>query len=326
MATLETTYLGIPVKSPLLVASSTIANVLARIKAAEDAGAGALVFRSLFEEQVRRQAILSADEETEIANKIADARAYFSGNEKTVVRAHLLWMEKVRAAVSLPLIGSINAILPGSWEPFAKAMESTGINALELNFYSVETTRSSVEIEQTLYDIVEEVVQAVKIPVAVKLSPFFTGLVNVVTELEKRGAAGVVLFNRFLQPDIHLDNMTLYNHMELSNAFEMQMPLRWTAILYGRVKPDIAFSTGIHTGQDALKAILTGAQVVQVASTLLKNGVQHIQTMNEKMSDWLDEHHFESVDALRGKLSRQNVTDTGVFDRAQYVEIMMSQH
>lgn len=328
MATLQTTYLGIPVNSPLMVASSTIANVMARIQAAEESGAGALVFRSLFEEQIRKQSILSADEEADVASKIGDAIAYFTANERTAVKAHLLWMEKVRAHVTMPLIASLNAGTAGTWQQFAKDLESTGVNALELNVYSVETdpTRSSADIENTLYEIVENVVQTVKIPVAVKLSPFYTGLANVISELDKRGVAGVVLFNRFLQPDIHLDNLSLYNHMELSNEFEMQLPLRWTALLYGRTQSDIAFSTGVHTGQDALKALIAGAQVVQLASTLLKNGVQHIATMNEKISDWMDENHFKSVDNLRGKLSQANCQDPSAFERAQYVEVMTQQH
>ncbi len=328
MANLSTTYLGIPVQSPVIVASSTISSVLDRVKAAEAAGAGALVFRSVFEEQFRQQKALTPDEEAALAEKIAAARALFNWDEQTAIKEHLLWIERVRASVQMPLIASLNATAHGAWEQLAVDLESTGINAIELNVYAIETdpSRTSADIEQSLYEMVESVVQKVRIPVAVKLSPFYTGLVNVVTELDRRGAAGFVLFNRFLQPDIRLEDMSLYNHIELSSKFEMQLPLRWTAILYGRVKADLVFSTGIQTGQDALKALLAGTQVVQVASTLLRNGVQYIETMNEKIRDWMNENGYNSINELRGILSQKNCTDPGAFERAQYVELLISQH
>ncbi|MBZ0308482.1 MAG: dihydroorotate dehydrogenase-like protein [Anaerolineae bacterium] len=328
MATLNTTYLGIPVQSPMIVASSTISSVLDRIKAAEAAGAGALVFRTVFEEQLRQQRRLTPAEEEKLAGKIATSRAHLNPDDQTAIKEHLLWIEKVRANVQLPLIGSLNAVHLESWEQMAADLESAGVNALELNAYAIEThpQRTAAEIEQVLYELVERVAQRVKIPVAVKLSPFYTGLVNVITELDQRGTAGFVLFNRFLQPDIQLETMTLYNHMELSSKFEMQLPLRWTAILYGRVKGDLIFSTGIQTGQDALKALLAGAQAVQVASTLLRNGVQYLETMNEKIRDWMDENGIQQVDEMRGRLSQQAYDDPGAFERAQYIDLLTHQH
>jgi dihydroorotate dehydrogenase (fumarate) len=328
MATLNTTYLGIPVQSPMIVASSTISSVLDRIKAAEAAGAGALVFRTVFEEQLRQQRRLTPAEEEKLAGKIATSRAHLNPDDQTAIKEHLLWIEKVRANVQLPLIGSLNAVHLESWEQMAADLESAGVNALELNAYAIEThpQRTAAEIEQVLYELVERVAQRVKIPVAVKLSPFYTGLVNVITELDQRGTAGFVLFNRFLQPDIQLETMTLYNHMELSSKFEMQLPLRWTAILYGRVKGDLIFSTGIQTGQDALKALLAGAQAVQIASTLLRNGVQYLETMNEKIRDWMDENGIQQVDEMRGRLSQQAYDDPGAFERAQYIDLLTHQH
>ncbi len=328
MATLNTTYLGIPVQSPMIVASSTISSVLDRIKVAEAAGAGALVFRTVFEEQFRQQRPLTPDEEAQLAGKIATSRAHLNPDDQTAIKEHLLWIEKVRANVQLPLIGSLNAVHLDSWEQMAADLESSGVNALELNAYAIEThpQRTSADIEQTLYELVERVTQRVKIPVAVKLSPFYTGLVNVITELDRRGAAGFVLFNRFLQPDIQLESMTLYNHMELSSKFEMQLPLRWTAILYGRIQGNLIFSTGIQTGQDALKALLAGAQAVQVASTLLRNGTQYLETMNEKIRDWMDENGVQTVDEMRGRLSQQACDDPGAFERAQYIDLLTHQH
>ncbi len=327
MADLTTKYMGLELDSPLIVAASSISSYIDRIEMAEKAGAGALVIRSLFEEQIMFDA-LQLELDLEVGSEsFPEALSYFPEIQHGEADEHLMWIEKTREAVKLPLIGSLNAITPGAWTKFARQLEATGIDALELNVYAVATNpdKTSNEIEKDLYDIVKAVRAEVTIPVAVKLSPFYTSPLNVARELSELGVNALVLFNRFLQPDIDPQTESLKSEMVFSTPQEMKVPLRHIALLYGRIDSDLAITTGVHSGLDAVKAILSGASAVQTASTLLKNGIPYLSTMLREIEGWMDERGYEQLDDFRGKLSQREADDPFAFERAQYVKLLMSQ-
>lgn len=327
MSSLKTTYMGIDLDAPIVVAASSISSLIDRIKLAEQAGAGLLVIRSLFEEQIRMEALRMEDQLAVGADSFPEALSYFPEMEHGGAQEHLMWIEKTRQEVELPLIASLNAVSPGSWIEYAKQLEATGVNGLELNVYAVAANpkQHGADIEKTLYETVEAVKAEVKIPVAVKLSPFYTSVANVVAELDKRGVDAVVLFNRFLQPDIDLKTESLKQEMAYSSNAEMKLPLRWVALLYGRVKAELALNTGVHSGLDAAKAILAGAQIVQVASALLNNGIPYLSTMLRELEGWMEAQGYASLEDFRGKLSQKNVDDPLAFERAQYVKLLLGQ-
>jgi dihydroorotate dehydrogenase (fumarate) len=318
--------MGIPLKNPVVVAASTISQMVDRVKMAEDVGAGALVISSLFEEQIQYEQ-QRFEESLEVgAYNYAEALSYFPDLDFAQAQEHLMWIEKTRQAVRMPLFASLNAFTPGSWVKYAKQLESTGVDGLELNVYAVATdlAKSGVEIEKELYEIVEGVKAEVKIPVAIKLSPFYTSTVNVAAELDKRGVNALVLFNRFLQPTIEVETESLHNEAVFSTPQEMKLPLRWVALLYGRIKADLAITGGVHTGEDAIRAILGGAAVIQLASTLFIHGIPYISTILRDMEAWMAEKGYETLDDFRGKVSQQNCEDPFAYERAQYVKLLLS--
>ncbi len=327
MSSLKTTYMGIELEAPIVVAASSISSLIDRVKLAEQAGAGLLVIRSLFEEQIQMEALRMEDQLSVGADSFPEALSHFPELEHGGAQEHLMWVEKTRADVDLPLIASLNAVSPGAWIDYAKQLEATGVDGLELNVYAVATNpkQAGSDIEKTLYETVQAVKAEVKIPVAVKLSPFYTSVANVVHELDKHGADAVVLFNRFLQPDIDLATESLKQEMVYSSDEELKLPLRWVALLYGRVKADLALNTGVHSGLDAAKALLAGAQIVQVASALLENGIPYLSTMLRELEGWMEAQGYEGLDDFRGKLSQKKVDDPFAFERAQYVKLLMSQ-
>lgn len=327
MANLNTTYMGIQLESPLVVAASSISNYIDRIEMAEKAGAGALVIRSLFEEQIMFDALQLEYSLSVGSESFAEALSYFPDIKHGEADEHLMWIEKTRKSVKMPLIGSLNAVSPGAWLKYAKQLEATGIDALELNVYAVATnpTKTSSEIEKNLYEIVKMVKAEVDIPVAVKLSSFYTSPLNVARELSEQGVEALVLFNRFLQPDIDPQSESLKNEMVFSTSEEMKVPLRHIALLHGRINSDLAITTGVHSGLDAVKAILAGACVVQTASALLKNGIPYLSTMLREIEAWMDEKDYNKLDDFRGKLSQREVEDPFAFERAQYVNLLRSQ-
>jgi dihydroorotate dehydrogenase (fumarate) len=327
MADLTTKYMGLELNSPLIVAASSISSYIDRIEMAEKAGAGALVIRSLFEEQIMFDA-LQLELDLEVGSEsFPEALSYFPEVQHGEADEHLMWIEKTRDAVKLPLIGSLNAVTPGAWTKYARQLEATGIDALELNVYAVATNpdKTSIEIEKDLYDIVKAVKAEVTIPVAVKLSPFYTSPLNVARELSDLGANALVLFNRFLQPDIDPQTESLRSEMVFSTPLEMKVPMRHIALLYGRIDSDLAITTGVHSGLDAVKAILSGANAVQTASALLKNGIPYLSTMLREIEGWMDERGYEQLDDFRGKLSQRETEDPFAFERAQYVKLLRSQ-
>jgi dihydroorotate dehydrogenase (fumarate) len=326
MPDMRTTYLGLPLSSPIIVAASSISSMIDRIRLAERSGAGALVIRSLFEEQILVEA-LHMEEALAPSADFAEATSFFPTMKHAGAREHLLWIEKTRAEVRLPLIASLNAVTPGGWREYARQLADTGIDALEINVYSVaaDSARSGSEVEAELYNILETVKGQVSIPVAVKLSPYYSSMAYVAGQLAQRGAAGLVLFNRFLQPDIDPHTDSLSAAMTYSRPEEMLLPLRWVALLHGRVPIELALNTGVHSGLDVARALLAGAQVVQVASALLQHGIPFLSTMLRELEIWMDERGYQSVGDFRGKLSQAQVDDPLAFERAQYVKLLMAQ-
>lgn len=328
MANLATTYMGIPISSPIIVGACSLSNMVDRIKRAENAGAGALVVRSMFEEQIiAEQKAYEAGQYVIDPQHLKEAQTYFPSLDNDAARAHLMWIKKSKAAVDMPIIASLNAAKPGSWASFSKELVNTGADGIELNVYYVATNpgQTSSEVEESLFEIVGSVTSAVDVPVSVKLSPYYTSISYVVQRLAELGASSVVLFNRFLQPEIDPDELTLRSQVHFSHPDELRLPLRWTAILHGRVDIDISLSTGVHHGKDAAKALLAGANTVQVASTLYEHGIDYLNVMNSQLNDWMDAQGFETLADVRGKLSQKNVDDPFKFERSQYVKILLSE-
>jgi len=324
---LKTNYMGIELENPLVVAASSISSMVDRIEMAQRAGAGALIIRSLFEEQIQLDA-LHLDEELAVGSeRFAESLSYFPDLKHGGSSEHLKWIEKSREAVSMPLIASLNAATPGAWSKYARQLQDTGVNGLELNVYAVPTDpkKSALQIEQELYEIVEAVVSEVEIPVAVKLSPFYTSLPNVTSELAKRKVSALVLFNRFLQPDIDPLSEDLHSEMVLSSPSEIKLPLRWIALLYGRTACDLILNTGAHSGLDMAKALLAGATAIQSASALLKHGIPYISTMLRDLENWMRERGYESLDDFRGKLSQKESDDPFSLERAHYIKLLSTQ-
>jgi dihydroorotate dehydrogenase (fumarate) len=324
MADLNTSYMGIPLKSPLVVAASSLSSMIERIQHAESAGAGALVVRSLFEEQVEAEQTAKIDE---LSDHLREARTYFPSLTHDSAREHLLWVKKARNAVKMPLIASLNATSMGVWLEYARAFEQIGVDGLELNIYRVEANpeRTAQDIENELYEIVTAVVGAVKIPVSVKLSPFYTALGQVAKQLSQRGLAGLVLFNRFIQPDIDPETLSIRYEQHLSTSQELLLPLRWVALLYGRHPLDLALTTGVHSVEDVAKALLAGAQVVQIASLIYQEGFEALTRLNAGLARWMDERGFATLADYRGRLSQQHSPNPQALERAQYVKLLLKE-
>jgi dihydroorotate dehydrogenase (fumarate) len=294
---------------------------------AEQAGAGALVIRSLFEEQIQFDRLRMEEALSVGEHNYAEAASYFPKLQHGGAAEHLMWVEKTRKAVSLPLIASLNAVSAGGWTEFARQLAGAGADGIELNVYAVaaDPRKTGAEIEQDLYQTVEAVRAEIRLPLAVKLSPFYTSTVNVAAELDRRGVNALVLFNRFLQPDIDPDGESLRSEMVYSTPAELRLPLRWTALLHGRIRADLAVTSGVHSGRDAAKALLAGATVVQVASALLQNGIPYLSTMLRELEAWMGEHGYGRLEDFRGKLSQKEADDPFLFERAQYVNLLLAQ-
>ena len=327
MADLATTYMGVPISSPVVVAACSVSAQVESIQRAEAAGAGALVIKSLFEEQIMAESIKLESQEQLSGDHFAESLTYFPPLEHAGPAEHMMWVEKSRQAVKMPLIGSISAITDGTWVDYAKQMQNAGVDGLELNVYAVQTDidRSGSEVEAELFETVARVLDAVSIPVAVKLAPFYSSVTNVVAELDRLGVKGLVLFNRFLQPDIDPDSETLRNAMDLSRPEEMRLSLRYVALLHGRVGADLIANTGVHSGTAVVRQLLAGAQAVQVASVLYAHDIDYIKTLNEGIEYWMDSKDYATVDDFRGNLSQEDVPDPFAFERAQYVELLLQQ-
>jgi dihydroorotate dehydrogenase (fumarate) len=323
---LATTYLGFKLRTPLVPSASPLSENLDNIKRMEDAGASAVVFHSLFEEQLRpgshplRRASGNGGEFS------SDALTDFSDEPdfKVDPEGYVNHIAKAKAAVHIPIIGSLNGSTFGGWQRYARQIEQAGADALELNIYTVPTDpdRTAVDIETDYLAIVASIKGLLKIPVAVKLSPFFTNLSGFARRLEQNGANALVLFNRFYQPDIELETLEVSPNLLLSTPMAMRLPMRWIALLYGRIGANLAATSGIHHGVDALKMLMAGADVTMLCSVLLRRGIDHIRVIEGEMLDWLEEHEYESVEQIKGIMSQKNCSDPTVFERAQYMRAL----
>jgi dihydroorotate dehydrogenase (fumarate) len=326
MADLATEYLGLHLPTPLVLASSALSNRIENLEVAEGHGAGAVVLRSLFEEQIEAANTVLEEELARGAESNPEARTYFPP-QRVGPHEYLSLVERAKRALEIPVIASLNCCAPGSWTEYARDIEQAGADALEVNLYAVEANPalSSAEVEKRYLDVVAGVRAAVRVPIAVKLSPYFTSLAHFAARLDELDVDGLVLFNRFLQPDLSLEKMAAVPTMTLSGQAEALVPLRWIALLHGRVKAHLAASTGVYDAPGALKQILAGAQVVQLASALVKNGIPHLGKMLAAMEDWLDRRGASLAD-LRGSLSQRAIQDPGAYERAQYVHLILSQN
>jgi dihydroorotate dehydrogenase (fumarate) len=325
---LTTRYLGLNLRTPLVPSASPLSNEIDGIKRMEDAGASAVVLHSLFEEQVKGELdevqarlMYGSDSFPEALTYFPKPAEFITGPEE-----YLNKIRKAKELVRIPIIGSLNGSAIGGWVDYAKKIQQAGADALELNVYFIPTEMdlTSIEIEQTYLDIVKAVRSAVHIPVALKLSPFFSNVSNMVRRLDLLGVNGLVLFNRFYQPDINLDTLEVQTGVNLSTAQDLRLPLRWIAILYGRIKADLAATSGIHTAQDAIKMLMAGASITMLCSVLLKKGVQAIREIETGMCSWLSEHDYQSVNQLQGSMSQKNCSDPAAFERAHYMRAIMS--
>jgi len=328
MAKLTTSYMGLQLKNPIVPSASPLSRDLGGIKSMEDAGAGAIVLYSLFQEQVAAQTGEVPDRLFSSALSIADATAHFP-NQQDYPRGPEEYVEHVRRAkesVGVPIIASLNGTSKGGWLDYAKRLEEAGADALELNLYFIPTTDTlmGLDIETAYFDVLRAVKRMVKIPVAVKLNPFFSAIPSVASQLDGLGADALVLFNRFYQPDVDVATQQIRPVLTLSRPEDILLPLRWIAILHGQVDCSLALTGGVHSADDALKAILVGASVAQVCSVLLKGGVGKLSEIVRSLGARMDELGLESVDAIRGRLSLKSYVEPAAFERSSYIKLLQS--
>lgn len=325
---LSTTYLGLKLKNPLVPSAGPLSKDLGTMKAVEDAGASAIVIYSLFEEQIAHEALELLHHTTAHTESFAEATSYFPEASEFNLGpdAYLELIRKAKESLSIPVIGSLNGVTAGGWIDYAQKIEQAGADALELNIYQLATdvNKTSDEIEQLYIEILTAVKESVKIPITMKLSPFFSSFSNFAYKLDQAGADGIVLFNRFYQPDIDLETLEVVPNLLFSTPMAMRLPLRWTAILHGKIKADIAATSGITTEADMLKMLMAGANVTHMMSAILKYGVNHITTTLQKFEKWMVEHDYESVNQMIGSMSHRSVPNPGDFERANYMKVLNS--
>ena len=324
MAHLETRYMGIAIKNPVIAGASELTAHMKSIENIAASGAGALVIKSLFEEQVQLER-LKFDESVARGSGIhAEMTSLFPKMEHSGPQEHVLWLQKTKAAVDIPVIASLNAVNGDTWLDYAKQIEDTGVDGIELNFFAVpcDIDMDGAAIEQEQVAIAKSVVEALSIPVSVKLSPFYANPLNVIAKLDQVGVKGFVLFNRMFQPDMNVDQETLTHPFNLSNRIDNRLPLRFAGLLYGNIAGNICSSTGIFDGRDAVKMLLAGAQCVQVVSALYNRNVAHLGTIIKELGDWMDAKGYAALDDFRGKMSKKNSKDPWAYERSQYVKLL----
>ena len=325
---LTTTYMGLRLRSPLVPSASPLSENIDNIRLMEDAGAAAVVMHSLFEEQIRRDRQELHHHLTQGSDSYAEALTYFPEPDTFRVGPEL-YLEHIRLAkelVDIPIIASLNAASLGGWTSYARQIEQAGADALELNIYYVPTDISltSAQIEQNYIDILNAIKASVTIPVAVKLSPFFTNLANMAHRLDQAGADGLVLFNRFYQPDINLITLDVQPNVLLSTSQDLRLPLRWIAILYGHVTASMAASSGVQTAPDVVKLLMTGASVAMLCSVLLRHGIDRLRDLERDLYRWLEDHEYESVQQMQGSMSQIHCPDPSAFERSQYMRALQT--
>lgn len=330
MTNLTTRYLGLTLKNPLVASASPLTKKIESAKKLEEAGVGAIVMYSLFEEQIIHDSLeldhylnVGTESFAESLTYLPDIGTYAMGPGN-----YLDHLAAVKKAVRVPVIGSLNGVSRGGWTKYAHHMQDAGADAVELNLYylAADPELTSLELENSYLELVADVKASVSIPVAVKLSPFFTALPNFAKRLSEAGADGIVLFNRFYQPDFDIDNLEVTHSLVLSTSDELKLPLRWISMLYGKVKADLALTTGVHTATDVIKAMMAGASVTMLASELLKNGYGRIPDILATMQAWMNEREYKSIEQMQGSMSQKAVKEPAAFERANYMKVLNEYH
>jgi len=325
---LTTNYLGLKLRSPLVISASPLSEDVDNIRHMEDAGASAVVLYSLFEEQLRQDRLELNQNLQQGTESFAESLTYFpdAGEYHLGPEEYLKHIAAAKKATHIPIIASLNGSSVGGWTDYARQIQQAGADALELNIYYIPTDMDLAGdvVEDTYINILKSVKANVTIPVAVKLSPFFSNFANMAKRLDQAGANGLVLFNRFYQPDIELESLEVKPNILLSTPMAARLPLRWIALLYGRVQASLAATSGIHRGTDALKMLLAGADVTMLCSALLRHGIPQIALIERDLRAWLEEHEYESISQLKGSLSQKNCAEPAAFERAQYMKALTS--
>jgi dihydroorotate dehydrogenase (fumarate) len=328
MTDLTTKYLGLTLKNPLVASASPLSEKVETAKKLEEAGVSAIVMYSLFEEQIIHES-LELDHFLSYGTESSpEYSSYYPETGQYTLKpdVYIETVKKLKKAVNIPVIGSLNGISSGGWIKYARRIEEAGADALELNLYYLPTSTelTSAELEDTYVALVSDVRKSVKFPIAVKLNPFFTALPNMSKRLVDAGADGLVLFNRFYQPDFDLENLEVVPNLVLSSSEELRVPLRWVSILYGKVNADLALTTGVHTATDVIKSVMAGAKVAMMASELLKNGYGRVPDILATMQGWMEEHEYVSVQQMQGCMSHQRVKEPAALERANYMKVLNS--
>jgi dihydroorotate dehydrogenase (fumarate) len=328
MTDLSTNYLGLTLKNPIVVSPSPLCEDLGAVRRMEDAGAAAVIMQSLFEEQLTLE---SNDLDRYLSHgteSFAESLTYFPDMTRYNLGpdGYLEHLRRVKAAVGIPVLGSLNGVSTGGWISYAKKIEEAGADGLELNVYYIPTNpeMSGAQVEQMYLDLVRDVRASVRIPVAVKLGPYFSAMANTAHRLDQAGADALVLFNRFYQPDFDLDKLEVVPNLRLSTSDELRLRLRWAAILFGHIRCDLAITGGIHTADDVLKAMMAGAKVAMTTSALLMHGVEHLTTLRAGVVSWMEEHEYESIRQMQGSMSQKSVAEPAAFERANYMRVLRS--
>jgi dihydroorotate dehydrogenase (fumarate) len=328
MNDLKTTYLGLPLKNPLVASSSPLSKNVDSVRQLEDAGAAAVVLYSLFEEQIRQESLILNKVLNRGANSFPEALTYFPEVEDYNIgpERYLNHLQKIKAAVDIPIIASLNGSSQGGWLEYAQKIQEAGADALELNLYYMATDLllTSDTLEQTQLDLVRQIKEKLTIPLAVKLSPYYTAFASFARRITEAGADGLVLFNRFYQPDLDIVDLKVITNLELSRSEDMRLPLRWIAILSSKIQTDFALTSGVHTREDVVKAVMAGANVTMMASVLLEKGIPHVTTLLKGLENWMDMFQYPSIKQMHGAMSQQKVEDPAAFERANYLRILNS--
>ena len=325
---LTTNYLGMTLKNPIVVSSSPLSHNVDSIRRLEDVGASAVVMYSLFEEQITLDSLYVDHYLRSGTESFAESLSYFPEMQDYNVwpDEYMNLIRRAKEAVDIPIIGSLNGVSVGGWTSYAGLIEDAGADALELNVYYLPTNveLTGQEVENIYLDMLRQVKASVSIPVAMKLSPFFSSTANMAKRLVEEGANGLVFFNRFYQPDLNLETLEVAPRLVLSNSDELRLPLRWVAILYGRLLADLAITSGVHTSEDVLKGLMAGAKVTMMASELLQKGIRRIKEILEEIELWMNEREYESVAQMIGSMSQQHCAEPAAFERANYMKTLAS--
>lgn len=328
MIDLSTKYLGLQLKNPIVASASPLCDSLDNIRRLEDHGIAAVVLPSLFEEQLVLESESVDADLSRGADTFAESLSYLPSltTYNLGPDGYLELIREAKAHVSVPVIASLNGVSPGGWVRYARDMQQAGADAIELNIYALETDprRTAAQVEDGYCELVRSVKENLKIPVAVKLSHFFSAIANIATRLDASGANALVLFNRFYQPDLDLEQLEVVPNLTLSQSTELLLRLHWVAIVFGHIRADMAVTGGVHSASDVLKSVMAGARVAMMTSALLKNGVEHLDTVRAELLRWMEEHEYESISQMCGSMSQRNVPDPTAYERANYMKVLSS--